>query len=146
MPGVPRSAMELDKWLRALEALRSEALAELARFIAEECATGDIVLFGSRARGTHHALSDWDIAVVVAEGRYGLETRGFGQVLRIPLSALDEVLGTSMLILDVAADGVLLCGTGDHWAELKRRVAQYVEERGLERSPSGWYPRTTKHR
>jgi len=33
-----------------------------------------------------------------------------------------------MLALDIAADGVLLCGRGDYWTEYKKAAARYVRE------------------
>lgn len=103
----------------------------MRRFVLEHCPHGDVVLFGSRARGDSHALSDWDIAVVQPAGEYAVRQEEFGQAVYLPLAALDELLERSMLILDIAHDGVLLCGRGDHWANPLRKARDYIREKKL---------------
>jgi len=120
LPGVPRGAVAMDKWIEVHKARTAEVLKALAQYIRQRCGEGDVVLFGSRARGTHHALSDWDIAVITPQGQYAVEATEFGQAVHIPLAALAHILDHGMLALDIAADGVLLCGRGDYWTEYKR--------------------------
>jgi hypothetical protein len=63
---------------------------------------GDVVLFGLRARGDFHDMSDWDLAVVTQDGEYAVKTEEFGQAVYIPLSKLHQILAFSMLIFDVS--------------------------------------------
>jgi hypothetical protein len=42
-----------------------------------------------------------------------VKTEEFGQVVYIPLAKLRQLLDFSMLILDVAYEGRLLCGRGE---------------------------------
>ncbi len=104
------------------------------------CRVGGVVLFGSRARGDFHDMSDWDLAVVTQDGEYAVKTVEFGQAVYIPLTKLRQLLAFSMLILDVAYEGRLLCGRGEFWQEFTRKVMQYVRERKLRKSRWGWYP------
>jgi len=104
------------------------------------CNVGDVALFGSRARGDFHGMSDWDIAVVVEDGEYAVRSEEFGQVVYIPAAKLDQLLAFSMIILDVVHDGRFLCGKGDLWQEVVKRVRQYVKGKKLEKTRAGWYP------
>jgi len=140
---VPRNPVELARWAEIARLLSRERAEALSRFLAIACRGADIALFGSRARGSHHALSDWDIAVVVDDGDYRVENMEFGQVIHIPLSRLGQVLETSMVVLDIAMDGILLCGSGDRWITFIRSVREYVAERGLTRTGIGWVRQPT---
>jgi len=68
----------MDKWIEVHKARTAEVLKALAHYIRQRCGEGDVVLFGFRARGTHHALSDWDIAVITPQGQYAVEATEFG--------------------------------------------------------------------
>jgi predicted nucleotidyltransferase len=92
------------------------------------------------AAGDFHDMSDWDLAVVTQDGEYAVETEDFGQVVHIPLAKLHQLLDFSMLILDVAYEGRLLCGRGEFWQEFAREVIQYVRKRRLGKNRWGWYP------
>ncbi|MEL9990055.1 MAG: nucleotidyltransferase domain-containing protein [Thermoproteus sp.] len=133
--------MALDRWIEISRARSREISRLAASFVEEACRKGDVVLFGSRARGTWHALSDWDLALLVRGGEYRVESREFGQVFYIPLEGLGEVLRFSMVVLDIAHDGVLLCGRGDLWQEFRASVYVYIRERGLVRTEAGWFPK-----
>ncbi len=73
-------------------------------------------------------------------GDYEVRSTGVGQLFVIPLDRLDELLATSMVILDILADGVLLCGDRVLYEEALAKFRRYVEERGLVRSRLGWVP------
>ncbi|MGC9131283.1 MAG: nucleotidyltransferase domain-containing protein [Pyrobaculum sp.] len=137
---MPRLVVEMDRWIKVAKQRQGELLERLRKFLGDVCGEGDVVLFGSRARGTHHALSDWDIAVLTQSGRYHIAVEEFGQVVYIPLASIDEVLAESMIALDIASDGQLLCGRGDHWQIYLKKAAQYIREKRLVKTPSGWYP------
>ena len=126
MSAVPRDVVEMDRWVEVAKRRRREIAAAVAAFIKEACRVGDVALFGSRARGDFHDMSDWDLAVVTQDGEYAVKTEEFGQVVYIPLAKLHQLLDFSMLILDVAYEGRLLCGRGELWQEFARKVAQYV--------------------
>lgn len=132
--------MALGRWIELAKRREAEIVAEASRFVREACREGDVALFGSRARGTHHRLSDWDIAVITASGSHAVEARGFGQVFRIPLGELRQILEFSMVVLDVAFEGVFLCGRGDYWAEFVKAAREYVRARRLVKTRHGWYP------
>jgi hypothetical protein len=130
----------MDRWVEVAKRRRREIAAAVAAFIKETCRVGDVALFGLRARGDFHDMSDWDLAVVTQDGDYAVETEEFGQVVYIPLAKLHQLLAFSMLILDVAYEGRLLCGRGEFWQEFAREVMQYVRERRLGKNRWGWYP------
>ncbi len=140
MSAVPRDVVEMDRWVEVAKRRRREIAAAVAAFIKETCRVGDVALFGSRARGDFHDMSDWDLAVVTQDGEYAVEAEEFGQVVYIPLAKLHQILAFSMLILDVAYEGRLLCGRGEFWQEFAREVMQYVRERRLGKNKWGWYP------
>jgi len=128
---VSRDVVEMDRWVEVAKKRRREIAAAVAAFIKETCRVGDVALFGSRARGVFHDMSDWDLAVVTQDGEYAVETEEFGQVVYIPLAKLHRLLDFSMLILDVSYEGRLLCGRGEFWQEFAREVMQYVRKRRL---------------
>ncbi len=140
MSAVPRDVVEMDKWVEVAKRRRQEIAAAVAALIKEACRVSDVVLFGSRARGDFHDMSDWDLAVVTQDGEYAVKTVEFGQVVYIPLAKLRQLLDFSMLILDVAYEGRLLCGRGELWQVFAREVMQYVRERKLRKNRWGWYP------
>ncbi len=140
MPTLYGGAVEMDRWIEVALRRQREVAEALAEFIQKMCRVGDVVLFGSRARGDFHGMSDWDIAVVVEDGEYAVMNEEFGQVVYIPAAELDNLLTFSMIILDVAHDGHFLCGKGDLWQEFVRKIRQYVNEKKLEKTRAGWYP------
>ncbi len=117
---------------------RGKRAEELAMRLCGE--GGALLLFGSRAREGGHPFSDWDLALIVRDGDYEVRSTGVGQLFVIPLDRLDELLATSMVILDILADGVLLCGDRALYEEALAKFKRYVEERGLVRSRLGWVP------
>ena len=131
MSAVSRDVVEMDRWVEVAKKRRREIAAAVAAFIKETCRVGDVALFGSRARGDFHDMSDWDLAVVTQDGEYAVKTVEFGQVVYIPLAKLRQILDFSMLILDVAYEGRLLCGRGEFWQVFAREVMQYVRKRRL---------------
>jgi len=137
---VPRDVVEMDRWVEVAKRRRREIAAAVAALIKEACRVGDVALFGSRARGDFHDMSDWDLAVVTQDGEYAVKTEEFGQVVYIPLAKLRQLLDFSMLILDVAYEGRLICGRGEFWQGFAREVMQYVRERRLGKNRRGWYP------
>jgi len=110
---LPRDIVEMDRWVEVAKRRRQE----IAAFIKEACRVGDVALFGSRARGDFHDMSDWDLAVVTQDGEYAVKTEKFGQVVYIPLTKLHQLFAFSMLILDVAYEGRPLCGRGEFCQE-----------------------------
>jgi predicted nucleotidyltransferase len=114
----------MDRWVEVAKRRRREIAAAVAAFIKEACRVGDVALFGSRARGDFHDMSNWDLAEVTQNGKYAVETEEFGQVVYIPLAKLHQLLAFSAL--DVAYEGRLLCGRGELWQEFAMKVAQYV--------------------
>ena len=124
MSAVPRDVVEMDRWVEVAKRRRREIAAAVAAFIKEARRVGDVALFGSRARGDFHDMSDWDLAVVTQDGEYAVEAEEFGQVVYIPLAKLYQILAFSTL--DVAYEGCLLCGRGEFWQEFAREVMQYV--------------------
>ncbi len=120
MSAVPRDVVEMDGWVEVAKRRRQEIAAAVAAFIKEACRVGDVVLFGSRTRGDFHDMSDWDLAVVTQDGEYAVKTEEFGQAVYIPLAKLRQLLAFSMLILDVAYEGRLLCGRRELWQKFAR--------------------------
>jgi len=137
---VPRDVVEMDRWVEVAKKRRQVIAAAVAAFIKETCRVGDVVLFGSRTRGDFHDMSNWDLAVVTQDGEYAVKAEEFGQAVYIPLAKLRQLLDFSMLILDVAYEGRLLCGRGELWHAIAREVMQYVRERRLGKNRWGWYP------
>jgi len=72
-----------------------------------------VALFGLRTRDDFPDMSHWDLAAVTQDGEYAVKTEKFGQVVYIPLTKLHRLFAFSMLILDVAYEGRLLCGRGE---------------------------------
>ncbi|MGC9170327.1 MAG: nucleotidyltransferase domain-containing protein [Thermoproteus sp.] len=58
------------RWIELNKARERELSEILREFVSRRCGEADVVLFGSRARGDFHALSDWDIALISREGAY----------------------------------------------------------------------------
>ncbi|MGC8974540.1 MAG: hypothetical protein ACP5KY_10145 [Thermoproteus sp.] len=58
----------------------------------------------------------------------------------MPIQQIDELLEESALILDIAHDGVLLCGRGDYWHLLVKKAREYTARRRLIRTSAGWFP------
>jgi hypothetical protein len=48
----------MDRWVEVAKRRRREIAAAVAAFIKEACRVGDVALFGSRARGDFHDMSD----------------------------------------------------------------------------------------
>jgi hypothetical protein len=105
MSALPRDVVEMDRWVEVAKRRRREIETAVAAFIKEACRVVDVALFGSRARGNFHDMSDWDLAVITQECEYAVKTEEFGQVIYIPLAKLRQLLDFSMLILDVAYEG-----------------------------------------
>ncbi len=58
------------------------------------------------------------------------------------MSRLNEVLESSMVILDAVTDGKVLCGDSRIFDDIRDRVRRYIEERGgLVRTKSDWFPK-----
>ncbi len=130
--------MNLFRVLAELERARRTAF---ERWLRETCTRGvTVVLFGSRVRGTHHALSDFDVAVITDGGDYRVERAEFGEVFHVPVERLGEVLNLSVVILDIALDGKVLCGDAARFEALRDAALRYIEERGLVKTDSGWLP------
>ncbi len=131
-----------ERWLEALREVGAERMAMANHVINELCRRAvAVVLFGSRARGDNTPLSDWDLLAIVPTGEYRVEVVSIGQVVWLPLDKLDDVLETSMIILDAVFDGKILCGDEDVFMMVKRRASGYVEEKGLVRTRAGWFRR-----
>ncbi|MGC9119477.1 MAG: hypothetical protein ACP5I3_10905 [Thermoproteus sp.] len=58
----------------------------------------------------------------------------------MPIQQIDELLEESALILDIAHDGVLLCGRGDYWQLLVKKAREYTARRRLVRTSAGRFP------
>lgn len=74
----------------------NEALNKIRRVLSDEIDVEEVILFGSRARGTADEGSDWDIAVVSES----FEGMGFAARQRLVRPLVREALGT--VPLDVA--------------------------------------------
>ncbi|WP_069806638.1 nucleotidyltransferase domain-containing protein [Vulcanisaeta thermophila] len=132
-----------SRWLEALKEVSAEREGRFREVLRELCSESlAVALFGSRARGDHTPLSDWDLLAIVASGEYRVEARDIGQVVWLPLDKVDNVLGTSMIILDAVMDGKLLCGDPRVLDEVKTKVREYIERMNLIRTRSGWFPRS----
>ncbi|ADN50962.1 nucleotidyltransferase domain-containing protein [Vulcanisaeta distributa] len=131
-----------SRWLEALNEVTRWREARFMELLNELCRKSlVVVLFGSRARGDNTPLSDWDLMAIIPTGEYRIEVRDIGQVVWLPLSRLREVLESSMVILDAVTDGKVLCGDSRVFDDVKDRVRRYIEERGLVRTKSGWFPK-----
>jgi len=122
---------------RGLAEERRRRAEALIRRLCDE-GKGALLLFGSRAKGNAHPLSDWDLALVVAGGEYEVRSTGVGQLFVIPLDKLDQLLSFSMVVLDIFADGVLLCGEKAMYEAAVEKFKRYVKEKGLVKTRSGW--------
>ncbi|AEA12673.1 DNA polymerase beta domain protein region [Thermoproteus uzoniensis 768-20] len=129
-----------ERWLEALREVSREREEAAQHLVEELCRKAvAVALFGSRARGDHTPLSDWDFLAVVESGEYRVEQSGVGQIVWLPLDKLEDVLGWSMVILDAVADGKLLCGDAARFEELRAAVLDYARRRGLVRRAGGWF-------
>ncbi len=132
-----------SRWLEALNEVTRWRETRFMELLNELCRKSlVVVLFGSRARGGDNTpLSDWDLMAVIPTGEYKVEVRDVGQVIWLPLSRLDEVLESSMVILDAVTDGKVLCGDSRVFDDVRDRVRRYIEGKGLVRTKSGWFPK-----
>lgn len=129
-----------ERWLEALREVSREREEAAWRIIEEICRKAlVVVLFGSRARGDHTPLSDWDLLALVESGEYRLEQKPIGQVVWLPLDKLEEVLSRSMVVLDAAADGKPICGDVGKFEEFKAAVLEYAKRHNLVRRAGGWF-------
>jgi len=111
-----------EKWLKALREATKAREEEARRVIEELCRKSLVVaLFGSRARGDHTPLSDWDLLAVVESGDYKVEHGRVGQVVWLPLDKLEEVLEWSMVVLDAVTDAKPICGDRESWRKSERK-------------------------
>jgi predicted nucleotidyltransferase len=130
-----------ERWLKALREVARAREEEARRLIEELCRRAlAVALFGSRARGSHTPLSDWDLLAVVESGDYRVEHRGVGQVVWLPLDKLEEVLEWSMVVLDAVTDAKPICGDRGKLEEVRKKVQEYIKRRGLVRTRHGWLP------
>jgi predicted nucleotidyltransferase len=130
-----------ERWLKALREVARAREEEARKLIEELCGRAlAVALFGSRARGDHTPLSDWDLLAVVESGDYRVEHRGVGQVVWLPLDKLEEVLEWSMVVLDAVTDAKPICGDRGKLEEVKKKVQEYIRRRGLVRTAHGWLP------
>jgi predicted nucleotidyltransferase len=96
-----------------------EALGEIARQLAAASHASEVVLFGSRAAGTHHGQSDVDLALVfdraemIADGlrraHRALWPRQFPVDL-VPVTAEALRNGTTLLAREIMRTGTVLYG------------------------------------
>ena len=77
-----------------VNAATTRAVHAFLRQIAGRYPVREVLLFGSRARGTHHADSDADLAVVLA-GESGARSRISGEMAEI---AFDVLMETDILV------------------------------------------------
>ncbi len=130
-----------EKWLETLREATRAREEEARRVIEELCGKALVVaLFGSRARGDHTPLSDWDLLAVVDSGGYRVEHRRVGQVVWLPLDKLEEVLEWSTVVLDAVTDAKPICGNHEKLEEVKKKVWEYAKRRRLTRTKHGWLP------
>jgi len=128
-------------WISIAREVAEEKRRRAEELVKRLCERGGaVLLFGSRARGEAHLLSDWDLALIVAEGEYRVESTGVGRLFVIPLDKLDNILEFSMVVLDIFADGVLLCGDESLYKSALEKFKRYVEEKRLVRTRLGWIP------
>jgi hypothetical protein len=55
---------------------------------------------------------------------------------------LDEILESSMIILDAVTDGKVLCGDRRVFDDIRDKVSKYIRDRNLVRTKDGWFPRS----
>lgn len=128
-----------NKWLECVKELAEERERRFNALLQRLCQSSlAVVLFGSRARGDHTPLSDWDILVLTETGHYRVEAGELGQIFWLPIDEVDRVLDFSMVLLDAVMEGKLLCGSGEAFAKVRDRVEAYVKSRGLVKTKSGW--------
>jgi hypothetical protein len=115
---------------QAFEAVRRE-LCSQARLV---------VLFGSRARGEHTPLSDYDLLVVVDRApEKRVQVRWPAQTFTYSLEeARQGLAGLDTILLDALTEGRLLCGDEALLAELKALAEEVVRARRLRKTPKGW--------
>jgi len=78
-------------WISIAREVAEEKRRRAEELVKRLCERGGaVLLFGSRARDEAHLLSDWDLALIVAEGEYRVESAGVGQLFVIPLDKLDQ--------------------------------------------------------
>ncbi|MGC9136500.1 nucleotidyltransferase domain-containing protein [Caldivirga sp.] len=129
-----------EKWLVTLREISRRRELEAEQVIQHLCGRSlAVALFGSRARGNNTPLSDWDLLAIVSSGEYKIEQINIGQIVRLPLSRLNDIIEYSMIILDAITDGKLLCGDPSVFNEVKARVDDYVHRMGLTRTSRGWF-------
>ncbi|MEL9991432.1 MAG: nucleotidyltransferase domain-containing protein [Thermoproteus sp.] len=131
-----------DRWLEYIREISEERERKFRELLERLCRSAlAVVLFGSRARGDHTPLSDWDLLVLTQTGRYRVEAGKLGQIFWLPMDRVGEVLEFSMVILDAVVEGKLLCGDAEAFALVKRAVEEYIKRHDLVRTKGGWIRR-----
>lgn len=130
-------------WIHIVKEIERRREAEEAGALVEKLCRegGAVVLFGSRARGDNTPLSDWDLLHLVESGQYSVEATRVGQVFRVPLDKLEELLEWSAVLLNALAEGKLLCGDSRLYEKAVEVLNRYVAKKGLVRRGRDWLPR-----
>ncbi|ACB39527.1 nucleotidyltransferase domain-containing protein [Pyrobaculum neutrophilum] len=118
---MPRDIISL---VREVEAEREARFRQILEQLCRRATA--VALFGSRARGDHTPLSDWDMLAVAAEGEYRVENTPVGQIVWAPLDRLEEALERSTILLDALADAKLLCGDPAALERARAAAAAYA--------------------
>ena len=104
------------------------------------------VLFGSRARGGHNVMSDYDV-LLVCDGDVFDEVRRRRppgvQLFHVKPRELEERIGEFNTILaDAAVEGVVLHDGLGIWHRVSEMVLEEARRRELEKTQKGWFRRS----
>jgi len=130
---------DLVSLVKEVEASRKRKFEELLSKLCQEAIA--VALFGSRARGDHTPLSDWDILAIIGGGQYKIEVVSIGQIVWLPLDNVGECIRKSMILLDALIDAKLICGNDEALNRARNEAMRYIEEAKLKRTRLGWVPR-----
>jgi len=133
-------SVEWVKLSRRLARKNAEAFETVKRDLCSQVRLA--VLFGSRSRGEHTPLSDYDVLVVKAEPSPAIFQRmGPVQVFSYGEEEIRKQLTSfNTVVLDALLEGVLLCGDKTLFEGLKSMAGKVVEERAVRKTEAGWMP------
>lgn len=118
--------------MNVTEAAMRKAAGEALRQLDDAVA---VLLFGSRARGTSDARSDWDVAVITREAERLEQPSAFSRIpaevntVAMPLARLREKRNAAgHLAVSLVREGRLLAGRIPYLGELERRPRMQPEQ------------------
>ncbi|MHA1369039.1 MAG: nucleotidyltransferase domain-containing protein [Promethearchaeota archaeon] len=107
-----------------------------------------VILFGSRVKGLQHEFSDRDLLIITSskEIKDEIKVRSQGwlghsidaKIYEIN-EAIERIQEFDTIILDAFHEGRLILDGLNEYKTLKKKVEDYIKEKGITKTPKGWF-------